>query len=130
MSEAYPDMLVGTGTVGKSDTDFPEAQNSRNCKLQLRLLRLFLYPLLHRLKCQFHQGYSPVRNKWAICICHFQLFLIDCIQSCLRGFCGLLEGIGCRNIFNFHFICCNGQSIKYFSASRINGIRGRMHGLR
>ena len=68
--------------------------------------------------------------QWAICICHLQLFLIDCIQSCLRGFCGLLEGIGCRNIFNFHFICCNGQSIKNFSAGRINRIRGGMHGLR
>ena len=127
MSEAYPDILVGAGPVGKLDTDFPGAQNGRNCKLQLRL---FLYPLLYRLKCQFHHGYSPVRNKRAIYISHLQLFLIDCIQSCLRGFCGLLEGIGCRNIFNFHFICCNGQSIKYFSAGRINGIRGRMHGLR
>ncbi len=30
MSDAYPDILVGAGTVGKLDTDFPRAQNGRN----------------------------------------------------------------------------------------------------
>ena len=51
MSEAYPDILVSMGTVGKLDTDFPGAQNGRNCKLQLRL---FLYPFLYQLKFQLY----------------------------------------------------------------------------